>query len=72
MDTDSHKNRKKKKKKTRNFTIHPIALEYSSKNGKKERKLFTCYLNSSCIRKSIKLMFMSSSRNKFTLLYQTR
>ena len=29
-----------------------------------------CYLNSSCIRKSITLMFMSSSRNKFTLLYQ--
>ena len=30
----------------------------------------TYYLNSSCIRKSITLMFMSSSRNKFTLLYQ--
>ena len=29
-----------------------------------------CYLNSPCIRKSITLMFMSSSRNKFTLLYQ--
>ena len=29
-----------------------------------------CYLNSSCIRKSITLMFMSSSRNKFTLLEQ--
>ena len=29
-----------------------------------------CYLNSSCIRQSITLMFMSSSRNKFTLLYQ--
>jgi len=29
-----------------------------------------CYLNSSCIRKSITLMFMSSSRNEFTLLYQ--
>ena len=28
------------------------------------------YLNSSCIRKSITFMFMSSSRNKFTLLYQ--
>ena len=28
-----------------------------------------CYLNSSWIRKSITLMFMSSSRNKFTLLY---
>ena len=27
-------------------------------------------LSSSCIRKSITLMFMSSSRNKFTLLYQ--
>ena len=29
-----------------------------------------CYRNSSCIRKSITLMFMSSSRNKFTLFYQ--
>ena len=29
-----------------------------------------CYLNSSWIRKSIILMFMSSSRDKFTLLYQ--
>ena len=29
-----------------------------------------CHLNSSCIRNSITLMFMSSSRNKFTLLYQ--
>ena len=29
-----------------------------------------CYLNSSWITKSITLMFMSSSRNKFTLLYQ--
>ena len=29
-----------------------------------------CYLNISCIRKSITLMFMSSSRNKSTLLYQ--
>ena len=28
------------------------------------------YLNSSCIRKSITLMFMSSSKNKFTLLQQ--
>ena len=28
------------------------------------------YLNSSWIRESITLMFMSSSRNKFTLLYQ--
>ena len=28
------------------------------------------YLNSPCIRKSITLMFKSSSRNKFTLLYQ--
>ena len=28
-----------------------------------------CYLNSSCIRKSITLMFMNSSTNKFTLLY---
>ena len=27
-----------------------------------------CYLNSSCIRKSITLMFMSFSKNKFTLL----
>ena len=27
-----------------------------------------CYLNSSCIRKSISLMFMSFSKNKFTLL----
>ena len=26
------------------------------------------YLNSSCIRKSIILMFLSSSRDKFTLL----
>ena len=31
-----------------------------------------CYLNSSCIRKSITLMFMSFSKNKFTLLLQTR
>ena len=30
------------------------------------------YLNSSCIRKSITLMFMSSSRNKFTLLFGFR
>ena len=30
----------------------------------------SCYLNSSWIRKSITLMFMSSSRNKFALLYQ--
>ena len=29
-----------------------------------------CHLNSSCIGKSITLMFMSSSRNKFALLYQ--
>ena len=29
-----------------------------------------CYLNSSSIRKSITLMFMSSSRSKFTLLQQ--
>ena len=29
-----------------------------------------CYLNSSWIRKSITWTFMSSSRNKFTLLYQ--
>ena len=29
-----------------------------------------CYLKSSWIRKSITLMFLSSSRNKFTLLYQ--
>ena len=29
-----------------------------------------CYLNSSCIRKSITLMFMSFSKNKFTLLQQ--
>ena len=29
-----------------------------------------CYLNSSSIRKSITLMFMSSSRSKFTLLEQ--
>ena len=28
------------------------------------------YLNSSCIRKSINLMFLSSSREKFTLLCQ--
>ena len=28
------------------------------------------YLNSSCIRKSIILMFLSSSRDKFTLLQQ--
>ena len=27
------------------------------------------YLNSSCIRKSIILMFLSSSRDKFTLLW---
>ena len=27
-----------------------------------------CHLNSSCIRKSITLIFMSSSKNKFTLL----
>ena len=27
-----------------------------------------CQLNSPCIRKSITLMFMSSSKNKFTLL----
>ena len=29
-----------------------------------------CYLNSSCIRKSTTLMFMSFSKNKFTLLQQ--
>ena len=29
-----------------------------------------CHLSSSCIRKSITLIFMSSSRNRFTLLYQ--
>ena len=29
-----------------------------------------CYLNSSCIRKSIPLMFMNFSKNKFTLLQQ--
>ena len=29
------------------------------------------YLNSSCIRKSITLLFLSSSRDKFTLLQQT-
>ena len=28
------------------------------------------YLNKSCIRKSVILMFFSSSRNKFTLLWQ--
>ena len=28
------------------------------------------YLNSSCVRKSITLMFMSSSKNKFTFLLQ--
>ena len=29
-----------------------------------------CYLNSSCIRKGITLMFVSFSRNNFTLLFQ--
>ena len=29
-----------------------------------------CYLNSSCIRKSITLTFMSLSKTKFTLLWQ--
>ena len=29
-----------------------------------------CYVNSSCIRKSISLMFISFSKNKFTLLLQ--
>ena len=29
-----------------------------------------CRLNSLCIGKSITLMFMSSSKNKFTLLWQ--
>ena len=47
------------------FTWRPRELSCRLKND-----LFQeiCYLNSSCIRKSITLMFMSFWKNKFTLL----
>ena len=49
------------------FTWRPRELSFRLKSDFFEE---FCYLNSSSIRKSITLMFMSSSRSKFTLLWQ--
>ena len=48
------------------FTWWPRELSCRLKKMTYFRKF--CYLNSLCIRKSITLMFMSFSKNKFTLL----
>ena len=48
------------------FTWRPRELSCRFKKMTYFRKF--CYLNSSCFRKSINLMFMSFSKNKFTLL----
>ena len=49
------------------FKWRPRELSYRLKSD-----LFRgiCYLNSSCIRKGVILMFLSSSRDRFTLLAQ--
>ena len=49
------------------FTWRPRELSFRLKKWLFSRNF--CYLNSSSIRKSVTLMFMSSSRSKFTLLY---
>ena len=48
------------------FTLRPRELSHRLKKMTYFREF--SYLNSSCIRESITLMFMSSSKNKFTLL----
>ena len=57
------------------FVVEYVAFTWRSREQSCRLKKVTyfgefCYLNSSCIRKSITVMFISSSRNKFTLLYQ--